>query len=68
MLHFGFLQFFKTISMKKQTIMLAVLLAASYSSFSSAGVLRDDKSDSDWEILLAPYLWGTSLEDRKSVV
>ncbi len=24
----------------------------------TAGVLREDKSDGDWEILLAPYLWG----------
>jgi hypothetical protein len=48
--------------MKKPTIILAVLLAVSYSSISLAGVLRDDKSDSDWEILLTPYLWGTSLD------
>lgn len=53
--------------MKKQTIMLAVLLAVSYSSISSAGVLRDDKSDSDWEILLTPYLWGTSLDGTSAI-
>lgn len=28
----------------------------------AAGVLREDKSDTDWEILLAPYLWGTSMK------
>jgi hypothetical protein len=27
----------------------------------SAGVVREDKSDSDWEFILAPYIWGQSL-------
>ena len=27
-----------------------------------AGVIRDDKSESDFEFLFAPYLWGVSLD------
>ena len=28
----------------------------------TAGVLRDDKGDGEWEIILAPYLWGASMD------
>ncbi len=32
-----------------------------------AGVVRDDKGDTDWEILLTPYLWGSSLKGESQV-
>ena len=44
--------------------MLAVLLL---SANVSAGVIREDKGDSDWEVLLAPYLWGSSLKGTAGV-
>ena len=28
----------------------------------SAGVIREDKGDSDWEVLFAPYIWGTAIK------
>ena len=55
--------------MKRQSTMIAVfvLLAGSYSSISSAGVLREDKTNNDWEILLTPYLWATSLDGTSTI-
>ena len=32
-----------------------------------AGVVREDKGDSDWEILLAPYLWMTGIKGTSQV-
>ena len=32
-----------------------------------AGVVREDKGDTDWEILLAPYLWMTSIKGTSQV-
>jgi len=40
----------------------AVLVSFAFSSLASAGIVRDDKTSDDWEILVAPYLWGVALE------
>jgi hypothetical protein len=32
-----------------------------------AGVMLEDKSDSEWEILFTPYLWGTDLDGTSTV-
>jgi len=39
----------------------AVFAVSSFST-ASAGILRDDKGDDEWEILLTPYLWGVSIK------
>lgn len=46
---------------------IAVICATGLTSIASAGVIRDDKSDSDWEILVAPYLWGVSLDGTSEI-
>ena len=33
----------------------------------TAGVVREDKGDSDWEVLFAPYLWGSSIKGSAGV-
>ena len=33
----------------------------------SAGVVRDDKGDTDWEFILTPYLWAISLNGTSQV-
>ena len=34
---------------------------------SAAGGIRTDKGETDWEVLLAPYLWGTSIKGTSQV-
>jgi hypothetical protein len=38
-----------------------------FAMVSQAGVVREDKGDNEWEILLAPYLWTTSLKGTSQV-
>lgn len=40
-----------------------LLVLATFATFSaaSAGVLREDKSDTDWEFIIAPYFWLSSI-------
>jgi len=47
-----------------KTIRLTVagVLASALFATANAGVIRDDKSDTDWEIILTPYLWGVSMK------
>ena len=33
----------------------------------SAGVVRDDKGDTDWEFILTPYLWAIGLSGTSQV-
>jgi len=33
----------------------------------SAGVVREDKGDSDWEFILTPYLWAINLSGASQV-
>ena len=33
----------------------------------SAGVIRDDKGDTDWEFIITPYLWAISLDGTSQV-
>jgi len=44
------------------SLVFVLLLPAS----ASAGVIRDDKADTDWEIILAPYLWAQSLDGESN--
>ena len=41
---------------------LSVLALMLHAGAANAGVVREDKTDSDWEVLFAPYLWGSSLK------
>jgi len=47
-----------------RTVLWSLLIALALPA--SAAVLRDDKADNDWEILLAPYLWGQSLDGESN--
>ena len=51
----------------RTTLTAALCTTLLFSSIVTAGVLREDKGDTDWEILLAPYLWGTSLKGTSQV-
>ncbi len=46
---------------------LLLLAALLLSANTSAGVIREDKGDSDWEVLFSPYLWGSSLQGSAAV-
>ena len=50
----------------RQTILWPLMVALALPATVSAGVLRDDKADTDWEILLAPYLWGQKLDGESN--
>jgi len=54
--------------MKKSllAVLLPLLFALVFPASAFAGFLRDDKSDTDWEIILTPYLWGQSLDGESS--
>ncbi|MEM8768651.1 MAG: hypothetical protein AAGE43_14475 [Pseudomonadota bacterium] len=49
-----------------RSLTLVALLLVTCGSV-QAGVLRDDKRDTDWEILFSPYLWGSSLKGESQV-
>ena len=38
-----------------------------FAGSANAGVIRDDKGDSDWEFLFAPYIWGTAIKGTSQV-
>jgi len=48
-------------------LLLTGLAALILAQNASAGVVREDKGDSDWEVLFAPYLWGSSLKGSAQV-
>ena len=48
-------------------LVMSLLAGALLAGTASAGVVREDKGDSDWEILITPYLWGTSLQGTSQV-
>ncbi len=54
--------------LRKYLLLVVPLLTVGFSlSASAGGVLRDDKTDSDWEILLTPYLWAAGLKGTSAV-
>jgi len=49
--------------LRKYLLLMMPVLTVGFSFSASAdGVLRDDKTDGDWEILLTPYLWAVGLK------
>ena len=46
---------------------VTILTLFALSPTASAGVIREDRGDTDWEILFAPYLWATSLRGTSQV-
>ncbi len=48
-------------------LLVVTLTGLVFAGTAIAGVVRDDKSDSDWEVLLAPYLWGTAIKGTSRV-
>jgi len=49
-----------------KNLLQAILWALVLSASASAGVIRDDKADTDWEIIFAPYLWAQSLDGESN--
>ena len=54
--------------LRTKTCLMVVVLMLGYSFTAFAGgVLRDDKTEDDWEILVTPFLFATSLEGSSTV-
>ncbi len=53
--------------MDRFTKFLLAVAALVFSAQVSAGVVRDDKGDEDWEFILTPYLWAISLNGTSQV-
>lgn len=53
--------------MKQVTALLTVMAVLGGIAPTQAGVLRETKSDTDWQFLLSPYLWGVNLRGTSRV-
>ena len=53
--------------MDRFTKFLVGIVAFAMTAQVSAGVVRDDKGDTDWEFILTPYLWAISLNGTNQV-
>ena len=53
--------------MDRFTKFLVGIVALAMTAQVSAGVVRDDKGDTDWEFILTPYLWAISLNGTSQV-
>ncbi|TNF88152.1 MAG: hypothetical protein EP301_05445, partial [Gammaproteobacteria bacterium] len=53
--------------MGRFTKFLVGIVALAMTAQVSAGVVRDDKGDTDWEFILTPYLWAISLNGTNQV-